>query len=65
MDYRLFVLDSAGRIASAEDWSCASDVEAVERASRHVHAFGAELWQGDRRLSVFAGPMSVRVEPVS
>lgn len=53
MQYRYVILNSAG-----EDWSCASDVEAVERAGHDVPPFGAELWRGDRRLSVFAGALS-------
>ena len=62
MDYRLYVLDSVGRFADVEEWNCPSDVEALERATRHVHSFGAELWQGSRRLSTFAGPLEPRVQ---
>jgi hypothetical protein len=58
MEYRFVTLTSSGAAGHAEDWSCASDVEAVERASRCVPSFGGELWRGDRRLSVFAGPFS-------
>lgn len=58
MDYRFVTLDSSGAAAHAEDWSCASDDEAIERAARSVPSFGGELWRDDRRLSVFAGPLS-------
>lgn len=58
MDYRFVTLTSSGEAAHAEDWSCASDVDAIERASRSVPSFGAELWRGDQRLSTFAGPLS-------
>jgi hypothetical protein len=58
MEYRFVTLTSSGAAAHGEDWSCASDVEAIERASREVPSFGAELWRGDHRLSVFAGPFS-------
>lgn len=58
MDYRFVTLTSSGEAAHAEDWSCASDVDAIERASRSVPSFGAELWRGDHRLSIFAGPLS-------
>lgn len=58
MEYRFVTLTSSGQASHAEDWSCASDVEAIERASRNVPSFGGELWRGDRRLSIFAGPMS-------
>lgn len=62
MDYRLYLLDSVGRFADVEEWSCPSDVVALEQASRHVHAFGAELWQGARHLSTFAGPLEPRAQ---
>lgn len=58
MDYRFVTLTSSGAASHAEDWSCASDVEAIERASRSVPSFGAELWRGGQRLSIFAGPLS-------
>jgi hypothetical protein len=58
MEYRFVALTSSGEAGHAEDWSCASDVEAIERASHGVPSFGAELWRGDHRVSVFAGPMS-------
>ncbi|CAN7240534.1 hypothetical protein LJR219_000948 [Phenylobacterium sp. LjRoot219] len=58
MDYRFVTLNSAGEAGHAEDWSCASDVEAIERASHSVPSFGGELWRGDQRISVFAGPLS-------
>lgn len=58
MDYRFVHLNSAGEAASGEDWSCASDVEAIERARRETPSFGAELWRGDQRLSVLPGPLS-------
>lgn len=58
MDYRFIALTSTGEAGHAEDWSCASDAEAIERASREVPSFGAELWCGQRRVSAFAGPLS-------
>ena len=58
MDYRFVHLNSSGEAASGEDWSCASDVEAIERAAQEPRTFGAELWRGDRRLGILAGPMS-------
>ena len=57
MNYRFVHLDS-GKAASGEDWDCASDVDAIERAARETPSFGAELWRGDRRLGVMAGPMT-------
>jgi hypothetical protein len=58
MEYRFVALASSGEALHAEDWSCASDEEAVARAAHNVPSFGAELWRGDQRLSVFAGPMN-------
>ena len=58
MNYRFVHLNSSGEAASGEDWSCASDVEAIERAMRETPSFGAELWRGDCRLGVMAGPMT-------
>jgi hypothetical protein len=58
MNYRFVVLDSCGKAVRAEDWACASDAEALERASHNVPSFGAELWRGSHRLSTFAGPLS-------
>jgi hypothetical protein len=55
MNFRYCTLDSSGQIADFEDWSCASEAEALERAARHNHAFGAELWKGDRKVSSFPG----------
>jgi hypothetical protein len=62
MNYRFVHLNSSGKGMRAEEWSCASDVEAIERASHEPRSFGAELWRGDRRLSVLAGPMSAERE---
>lgn len=52
MDYRFVVLNSSGRAAHAEDWSRPSDVDAIEHALRQASPYGAELWRGDRQLSV-------------
>lgn len=58
MDYRFYLLNSVGKFADVEEWDCASDVVAMERAARRDHAYGAELWRGDQRLSTFSGPMT-------
>ena len=55
MDYRLIVLSSSGKPLSVENWTCISDMEAIDRAARHVSSFGCELWQGERHVSTFAG----------
>lgn len=58
MHFRFCLLDSSGQIADFEDWTCASEAEAAERAARHGHAFGAELWKGDRKVSSFPGTLA-------
>ena len=58
MNYRFVHMNSSGEAMRAEDWECASDAEAIERAAHEPRSFGAELWRGDRRLSVMAGAMS-------
>lgn len=57
MQYRLIILNSSGHAASVEDWSCASDGEAMDLAARRGSAFGCELWRGDHRLSIFAAAL--------
>ena len=52
MDYRYVVLNSSGKATRADDWSCPSDVEAIDRARHEAAPYGAELWRADRRLSV-------------
>ena len=59
MDYRFVVLNSTGQASHAEDWTCASDVEAIERASESVPSYGAQLWREGRRLRTFAGPLDL------
>jgi hypothetical protein len=56
MDYRFLLLNSSGEAMSAQEWSCVSDIEAIERASHEPRSFSAELWRGDQRLSILAGP---------
>ena len=59
MDYRFVILNSSGAVQRAEDWSCASDIEAIERAAHEATPFGAELRRGDHCVRVLAG----RLEP--
>jgi len=63
MDYRLIVLSSSGAATDMEEWVCASDVEAAERASRHVCSFGSELWRGDRRIGAYPGAVRTPAVP--
>ena len=43
MDYRLFVLNSAGKFADVEEWDCASDEEALENYRAKFGGFGRGL----------------------
>ena len=52
LDYRYVTLNSQGQAAHAEDWSCSSDVDAIERALQAAPPFGAELWRDDRQLTI-------------
>ncbi|MFN3522733.1 MAG: hypothetical protein ACK4YQ_10835 [Phenylobacterium sp.] len=63
MDYRLIILSSSGETADMEQWTCPSDVEAAERASRRSTSFGSELWRGDERIGVYAGRMRAPADP--
>jgi hypothetical protein len=58
MNYRFLVMDSSGEATRAEEWSCPSDAEAIERALRHPPSFGAELWRGDHHVTTFTGRLS-------
>jgi hypothetical protein len=58
MDYRFVTLTSSGAASHAQDWSCASDMEAIERARGEAGPYGGELWRGDKRLSIVAGSLS-------
>jgi hypothetical protein len=58
MNYRFVVLDSAGDAMRSEDWECASDTEAMERAVHETPSFGAELWREDEWVSTFAGSVN-------
>lgn len=62
MNYRFVHLSSSGEALHSEEWSCASDTDAIARAQLNVPSFGAELWREDRCVSSFAGPMRVRTE---
>lgn len=50
--YRLYHLDGAGRVDSAEWLEAADDSAAIEQAMKiPMKAVTAELWQGKRRLA--------------
>lgn len=49
-DYRIFRLDDAGRIASAVEFYCETDEEAIGIADEQENRFGLELWQRAQRI---------------
>ena len=52
--YRLYHLDGAGRVDSAEWLEAENDSYAIERALQvPLKAITAELWQGNRRMACF------------
>ena len=52
--YRVYHLDGAGRVDSAEWLEATSDEKAVAAALESpMKAVSAELWQGNRRLVCF------------
>lgn len=52
--YRIYHLDGAGRVDSAEWLEADDDASAVADAVKTViKAVSAELWQGNRRLACF------------
>jgi hypothetical protein len=51
--YRLYLLDSAGRIARALESRFQSEEAATAWARGTVHPLGKELWQGGRLVLCF------------
>ena len=52
VDYRLYLLREDGHIASAIELACDDDRAALAQAGEQPRAWGAELWQGGRRVSI-------------
>jgi hypothetical protein len=51
--FRLYFLDGAGRVNSAEWIDAADDAAAIERATERFATSHGELWQGNRRIATF------------
>jgi len=51
-DYRIFRLDNSGRIASAVEFFCENDEEAISFAAQQENRSGLELWHRAQRLQV-------------
>jgi hypothetical protein len=53
--YRLYFLNSAGRIQQALDMECVDDDAAIEEASPKADGRDMELWNRDRIVHRFPG----------
>jgi hypothetical protein len=51
--YRAYIIGWDGHILSAVDLFCADDDAANERAKQLVDGHDVELWQLDRKITVF------------
>lgn len=54
-DYRLYYLDSAGRIARREDLECEDDTQAIREAAARGAGLQVELWQRGRMIQKLPG----------
>jgi hypothetical protein len=50
-DYRLYCLDGARKVASAEWFEADNDPAAVEAAKTMLNGYRCELWQGRRLVA--------------
>jgi len=57
-DYRLYLLDGAGRIGHRLDLECRDDAHAFEVVEAHGLREAAELWCGARQVRSFPAPKS-------
>lgn len=58
-DYRIFRLNSLGRIVSSLEFYCESDEEALAFAARQDNKAGLELWHRAEVLQVIPAPRPV------
>ncbi|HEV2567235.1 hypothetical protein [Sphingomonas sp.] len=54
-DYRLYCLRADGRIKDRHDYQASDDDAALAQAVICPDGFGAEIWQGPRRLASLTG----------
>jgi hypothetical protein len=58
-EYRVFVLDSKGKVTAGLALFCADDATAmIEGKAMLTATQRAEVWQGSRMVGVVEGPMS-------
>jgi len=51
--YRAYIMDRDGHILRPVDFHCENDDAAKEKARQLVDGHDVELWQHDRKISVF------------
>ena len=54
LEYKVYCLDDAGRIAMWVNLKSSNDAEAIKRAREFCGEYELELWQGHRKLYGFA-----------
>jgi hypothetical protein len=52
-EFRAYILDSAGHIASRIEMACADEEDAKARARQLADGASVELWEGARRIARF------------
>lgn len=53
-DYRVYVIGNDGHFFTSHPLICADDAEAIESARKLISRHGIELWQRDRKVTVFS-----------
>ena len=52
-DYRVYLVGTDGNFCDVVPLVCADDVEAIEHAQQLAVGYDVELWQLDRKITVF------------
>jgi hypothetical protein len=55
-DYRLYFLDSEGKVSHAVELQCDDDERAIQLAETHADGRDMELWSLKRRVRAFSAP---------
>jgi hypothetical protein len=58
--YRVIFLGADGRDSDCEDVVCRDDDDVIDRIGRRDHAFGIEVWSGDRLVAQFGAVGAAR-----
>jgi hypothetical protein len=57
-NYKIFILNSEGRIYRVVDIAAGSDDEILDELTRREEPYGCEVWAGDRMVAKFGGVRS-------